>query len=265
MAGRIIDLPLELNHFWIWVIAISSLKLSWTAFSTSFVFLKEWLNIIKSRLRALSPNPCTQTVGSFDFFGWFFFFKRTAEFDVGFFFPWNNSYCFKPGIPPHASIKTHFSIFVCKRIRKKKTDKKIQTLFSSGRSSYPERAALCAQHGAFVPSTLLKLQKIRPMLQSLEAKQSHAATSYSSPLLNTSSAYLSRAYLYMKRCTCNTWELCATSQQFSCTPTRLGISGKLVLPVQGHATRPPPALLAARKASSSLPMHLVWYLAMASI
>lgn len=46
-------------------------------------------------------------------------------------------------------------------------------------------------------------------------------------------------------------------QQFSCTPTRLGISGKLVLPVQGHATRPPPALLAARKASSSLPMHLV--------
>lgn len=37
------------------------------------------------------------------------------------------------------------------------------------------------------------------------------------------------------------------------------------LPVQGHTTRPPPAPHAARKASSSLPMHLDWYLVMTSI
>lgn len=181
MAGRIIDLPLELNHFWIWVIAISSLKLSWTAFSTSFVFLKEWLNIIKSRLRALSPNPCTQTVGSFDFFGWFFFFKRTAEFDVGFFFPWNNSYCFKPRIPPHASIKTHFSIFVCKRIRKKKQTKKSKLCSPRGEAAiqrellfvlsmallFPAHCSSCRRYGrcyrAWKRSSRMQQQATAPL------------------------------------------------------------------------------------------------------
>lgn len=81
MTGRIIDLPLELNHFWIWVIAISSLKLSWTAFSTSFVFLKEWLNIIKSKLRALSHNSTEWTVSWFNFF----FFKEQQSFTWIFF------------------------------------------------------------------------------------------------------------------------------------------------------------------------------------